>query len=533
MILPKRNLNELRNFLFGELSAVFAFLRFQMRVYIFLCLMCWVRSDNKRPCLEFSQLSVKDSFRDLFIPRIETILMMYTRNNLNCAEPLFEQNNSLNVNFNTQKKTVWLIHGYRPVGSIPLWLQNFVRILLNEEDMNVIVVDWSRGATTFIYNRAVKNTRKVAVSLSVHIKNLLRLHITEEDLNDRQHWSLERYSLMFWGMAVRNLKKIITLCLESLRKHGASLDNFHFIGVSLGAHISGFVGKIFHGQLGRITGLDPAGPRFSRKPPYSRLDYTDAKFVDVIHSDSNGLGIQEPLGHIDFYPNGGNKQPGCPKSIFSGIQFIKCNHQRAVHLFMASLETNCNFISFPCRSYKDYKTSLCVDCDCFKEKSCPRLGYQAKLFKDVLKERMEGRPLRTTVFLDTSGTYPFCTYYFVLSIIVPDKTMMDGSFSFKLLNQLGMIEEPRLYEKNKPFYKLQEVKILAQFYNDFVNISSIGLTYFQSSNLQCSTCTYKIQSLMLKSLTYPERPPLCRYNIVLKEREEVFLNPNTCTPKNT
>nr|XP_003934365.2 lipase member I isoform X4 [Saimiri boliviensis boliviensis] len=454
MILPKRNLTELQNFLSDELSAAFAFLRLQMRVYIFLCLMCWVRTENKRPCLEFSQLSVKDSFRDLFIPRIETILMMYTRKNLNCAEPLFEHNNSLNVNFDTQKKTVWLIHGYRPVGSIPSWLQNFLRILLNEEDMNVIVVDWNRGATTFIYSRAVKNTRKVAASLSGHIKNLL--------------------------------------------KHGASLDNFHFIGVSLGAHISGFVGKIFHGQLGRITGLDPAGPRFSRKPPYSRLDYTDAKFVDVIHSDSNGLGIQEPLGHIDFYPNGGNKQPGCPKSIFS-----------------------------------DYKTSLCVDCSSFKDKSCPWLGYQAKLFKDVLKERMEERPLRTTVFLDTSGTYPFCTYYFVLSIIVLDKTMMDGSFSFKLLNQLGMIEEPRLYEKNKPFYKLQEVKILAQFYNDFVNISSIGLTYFQSSNLQCSTCTYKIQSLMLKSLTYPERPPLCRYNIELKEREEVFLNLNTCTPKKT
>ncbi|XP_017394913.1 lipase member I isoform X2 [Cebus imitator] len=454
-----------------------------MRVYIFLCLMCWVRSENKRPCLEFSQLSVKDSFRDLFIPRIETILMMYTRNNLNCAEPLFEHNNSLNVNFDTQKKTVWLIHGYRPVGSIPSWLQNFLRILLNEEDMNVIVVDWNRGATTFIYSRAVKNTRKVAASLSGHIKNLL--------------------------------------------KHGASLDNFHFIGVSLGAHISGFVGKIFHGQLGRITGLDPAGPRFSRKPPYSRLDYTDAKFVDVIHSDSNGLGIQEPLGHIDFYPNGGNKQPGCPKSIFSGIEFIKCDHQRAVHLFMASLETNCNFISFPCQSYKDYKNSLCVDCGSFKDKSCPWLGYQAKLFKDVLKERMEERSFKTTVFLDTSA------YYFVLSIIVLDKTMTDGSFSFKLLNQLGMIEEPRLYKKNKPFYKLQEVKILAQFYNDFVNISSIGLTYFQSSNLQCSTCTYKIQSLMLKSLTYPERPPLCRYNIELKEREEVFLNPNTCTPKKT
>ncbi|XP_012641441.2 lipase member I isoform X4 [Microcebus murinus] len=430
-----------------------------MRVYIFLCLMCWVRSDNKRPCLEFSQLNVKDSFKDLFNPRIEIILMVYTRNNLNCAEPLFDQNNSLNINFNTQKKTVWLIHGYRPMGSTPSWLQNFLRILLNEEDVNIIVVDWNRGATTFIYNRAVKNTRKVAENLSKHIKNLL--------------------------------------------KHGASLDNFHFIGVSLGAHISGFVGKTFHGQLGRITGLDPAGPKFSGKPSYSRLDYTDAKFVDVIHSDSNG------------------------------IEYIKCDHQRAVYLFMASLETHCNFISFPCHSYKDYKTSLCVDCDRFNEKSCPWLGYQAELLKGVLKERMQEGTLRTTVFLDTSGRYPFCTYYFVLSIIVLDETMKYGYISFKLLNQFGMTEEPKLYKRNQPFYKLQEVKILAQFLNDVVNISSIGLTYFQSSNLQCSTCQYRIRSLMLKSLTYPERPPLCRYNIALKENEEVFLNLDTCIPKKT
>ncbi|KAF5924790.1 hypothetical protein HPG69_006934 [Diceros bicornis minor] len=175
---------------------------------------------------------------------MEIFLMMYTRNNPKCAEPLFEQGNSLNVNFNTNKKTVWLIHGYRPMGSTPAWLQNFLRILLTQDDMNVIVVDWNRGATTFIYNRAVKNTRKVAMSLSK--------------------------------------------CIQNLLKHGASLDNFHFIGVSLGAHISGFVGKLFQGQLGRITGLDPAGPKFSGKPSNGRLDYTDAKFVDVIHSDTNG-----------------------------------------------------------------------------------------------------------------------------------------------------------------------------------------------------------------------------------------------------
>uniref|UniRef100_A0A8D0R0C5 Lipase domain-containing protein n=1 Tax=Sus scrofa TaxID=9823 RepID=A0A8D0R0C5_PIG len=432
-----------------NLSVSFTFIRFQMRIYIFLSLMCWAGSENKGPCLEFSQLSVKDSFRDLFNPQMEIFLILYTRKNPSCAEPLFEQDNSLSANFNTSKKTVWLIHGYRPMGSTPSWLRNFVRILLNQ-DMNIIIVDWNRGATTFLYSRAVKNTRKVAVSLSRYIQNLL--------------------------------------------KHGASLDSFHFIGVSLGAHISGFVGKIFQGQVGRITGLDPAGPQFSGKPSNGRLDYTDANFVDVIHTDTNGLGIKEPLGHIDFYPNGGKKQPGCPKSIFAGIEFIKCDHQRAVYLFMAALETSCNFISFPCHSYKDYKSGSCVDCDNFKEKSCPKLAY-----------------------------------YFVLSVIVLDKTMKDGYITFKLLNQLGMVEEPRLYEKNKLFYKLQEVKILAQFLNDVVNISSISLAYFQSSNQQCSKCKYTIRRLMLKSLTYPERPPLCIYNFVLEESREIVLSPNICT----
>lgn len=104
---------------------------------------------------------------------MKTFLMMYIRSNLNCAEPLFEMNNSLKVNFNTNRKTVWLFHGYRPMGSTPSWLQNFLRILLNQDDMNIIIVDWNWGATTFFYNRAVKNTRKVAVSLSRYIQNLL------------------------------------------------------------------------------------------------------------------------------------------------------------------------------------------------------------------------------------------------------------------------------------------------------------------------------------------------------------------------
>lgn len=57
--------------------------------------------------------------------------------------------------------------------------------------------------------------------------------------------------------------------LERLGVVTASL--VHCIGHSLGSHVCGFLGKkvnsniesgIFNSKLGRITGLDPAGPLF-------------------------------------------------------------------------------------------------------------------------------------------------------------------------------------------------------------------------------------------------------------------------------
>ena len=72
-----------------------------------------------------------------------------------------------------------------------------------------------------------------------------------------------------------------------------------------------------------------------------RLDKTDAHYVDVIHSNGEslivgGLGVWEPIGHVDFYPNGGRAQSGCQHLLIGGLyDFIYCKN---IKLFQKSTE---------------------------------------------------------------------------------------------------------------------------------------------------------------------------------------------------
>lgn len=90
------------------------------------------------------------------------------------------------------------------------------------------------------------------------------------------------------------------------------------IGHSLGAHVAGFAGKEVIRSTGKkiywITGLDPAGPLFEipLQNKMNRLSDLDAVYVEVVHSDGGILGFIRPLGHSDFFPNGGKFiQPNC------------------------------------------------------------------------------------------------------------------------------------------------------------------------------------------------------------------------------
>ncbi|XP_053530736.1 lipase member H isoform X4 [Ictalurus punctatus] len=301
------------------------------------------RGEGKE-CDNFSDVDFHEAFigTNLYVR-----LLLYTRANLDCGLELPHHNFTKVPLFHVTRPTTFVIHGYRPTGAPPIWINHITRLLAEQADMNVLVVDWNRGAANLNYFTAVANTRRTATNITAFIRRM-----TDE---------------------------------------GACLDSIHLIGVSLGAHVAGFIGAMLGGQVGRITGLDPAGPMFAGVPPEERLDPTDAQFVDVLHTDMNSFGLQGANGHIDFYANGGLDQPGCPKTIFSGKSYFVCDHQRSVFLYLCSLNRTCRLTAFPCSTYTDFINGQCSRCEAFKPASCPVLGFSSR----IRLEPVEGQTVET------------------------------------------------------------------------------------------------------------------------------------------
>ncbi|XP_044077559.1 lipase member H isoform X2 [Siniperca chuatsi] len=389
-------------------------------------------------------------------------------------------NLSAHPQFNLSRPTTFIIHGYRPTGSPPMWLQSATELLLAKTDINVIVVDWNRGAANVNYFKAVENTRKAANNLTAFI--------------------------------------------EKMQKHGASLSSIHMIGVSLGAHISGFVGANLNGSIGRITALDPAGPQFIDKPPEDRLDSSDAQFVDVLHTDIDALGFREPLGHIDFYANGGTDQPGCPKTIFSGGSYFKCDHQRSVLLFLDSLNQMCASRAYPCSSYKDFLDGNCLSCDQFGAAGCPVFGYDITEWRDVLL-----RLGQTKTFYTTNAKSPFCMTDYKVDVMIWNEDERWGYITIKLHGN-GEEAVATIDHKAAKFKKYTETKLLAQFDKDIQSVKKVSLK-FSTGNVFKPKYKLRVLRIRLTNLERKERP-LCRYDILLQENEEITFRPIPCKESN-
>lgn len=113
------------------------------------------------------------------------------------------------------------------------------------------------------------------------------------------------------------------------------------------------------------TDIDPARPLFEGYPE-ALIHKSDARFIDVIHSGVNeafmgtlGIGILVPLGHADFYADGGS--PSELTCSFMTLQY-PCGHTLGVLLYEATI-SKCSFYGMRCSSIVDAQMGNCPDYD--------------------------------------------------------------------------------------------------------------------------------------------------------------------------
>ncbi|KAI1306446.1 Pancreatic lipase-related protein 2 [Halotydeus destructor] len=180
-------------------------------------------------------------------------------------------------------------------------------------------------------------------------------------------------------------REVALICRELVNAGLVDSEDLHLIGFGLGAQVSHFAARWFSTlfaatqsgrvdpnflldpitrqrfpapprlenslvKLGRLTGLDPTARHFqgyvNKEGVIPYINRFDAQFVDIIHTSAvknNGkdgelgkgrVGMSTPVGHIDFYPNGGRKQPDCGRFAKS------CHHRKALHYFISSITSD-------------------------------------------------------------------------------------------------------------------------------------------------------------------------------------------------
>ncbi|XP_014472007.1 PREDICTED: pancreatic triacylglycerol lipase [Dinoponera quadriceps] len=279
----------------------------------------WIFMPDGNGQPQVAVLKVQDSETRGVLNGPEIAYMIYTRTGPKegTRVTLNDTTNLASSDFKPSRKTKFITHGWKS-SAMSAGPRKLKEAFLTHGDYNIIIVDWEPLAASTFYLGPMHNTVRVGTDAANFIDFLVS-------------------------------------------KTGLKTEDVHFIGHSLGAHVAGNAGSATtSGKLSRVTGLDPALPGFHMfASEKTRLDPTDALFVDVIHSCGGMLGFLQPLGKVDFYPNAGTAiQPGCccvPEVMEA------CSHGRSYAYFTESINSKTGLSAIKCDSWDSYIGGKCTN----------------------------------------------------------------------------------------------------------------------------------------------------------------------------
>lgn len=231
----------------------------------------------------------------------------------------------------TRRDTKVVMHGFKSSGE-KMKTQGWWDKAYKGKGVNLIFVDWKEMAS-------LSKGRISPINLEA-IKVLFGKLVSETESQ-------------IYTTAARNAIKVgkyLAQCLNQLQVNGRSL---HLFGHSLGAHGVGMAGREMaktRNKPARVTGMDPAGPRFvpSFFSLYTYLSPDEAlkkmkigkdsgSFVDIVHTNIGVFGAPETLGHVDYYVNGGGPfQPTCGSR--SLVKSHANSHSYSTKVVVASIQ---------------------------------------------------------------------------------------------------------------------------------------------------------------------------------------------------
>ncbi|CAG9857207.1 unnamed protein product [Phyllotreta striolata] len=231
---------------------------------------------------------------------------------------------------------------------------NFIEVDLSDPQQ-VATAGFSKAIDSYICVRAYNEETLYKNNSCNQIKKaLLELHDVNFFYVD---WSKVSDTINYIGvlMKIPKVAKLVAhKILDLINKSGLDPNRTQLIGASLGAQMAGAIGTELEGILYQVVGLDPSSPFLSRFYSGNRMSKNSGQFVQAIHTGGFFFGFFDPLGHADYYANGGRLQPSCK---FDLIGF--CSHTMVGQLYIKTLQDEKLFLANKCDSELQYNLGAC------------------------------------------------------------------------------------------------------------------------------------------------------------------------------